>query len=431
MLGGRPLQNLSGDMHGDAALWAIDRLDLRAPGSTRIAFNAARAPVAASGNFSGVLDIDCSDPDVLFAWLQGKNDIVRRTQKPLHLNGDVSVTRDRVAIDQLKAEIEGGTVEGRVAVVSLSPGPSARVEAALKAERLDLDAAAAFVRSLAGPDANWPDEAAISLDIGHAISAGQELRPFAAKFGYNSKTLSLAQLKFGQPGGVVLEGSGNFDRSDATGHLALNASAASLGQITSMVAPIAPAVAARLDQAATAPGPVRANLALDIARNPGKTTIADARAAFELNAPQLNGTATVTAKPEIAALRGFDLDKLGRNELTVESKFSAERASALLARAARSRSCRRGRRGRGPIRGIGERRVESATAAEREGVGRRHRRRSAGHGRALGDVLKGHRQRESAQHQSCSGVRPQAVRSHRAKHPAVRARLAHGQQAHA
>ena len=331
MLGGRPLQNVSVDMHGDAAPWAIDRMDFRAPGSTQVSFTNVGAASSSANGFSGALDIGCSEPDVLLAWLQGKNDVVRRTQKPLHLNGDVSVTRDRVAIDKLKAEIEGGTVEGRVAVAALSPGPSARVEAALKAERLDLDAAAAFVRSLAGPDANWPDEAAVSLDIGHAVSAGQELRPFAAKFAYNPKTLSLAQLKFGQPGGVVVEGTGNFDRSDATGHLALNASAASLGQITSMVAPLAPSVAARLDQAATAPGPARFKLQLDIGKNAGKATLADARAALELNAPQLNGTAIVTAKPEIAALRALDLDKLGRNELTVESKFSAERADALLA----------------------------------------------------------------------------------------------------
>ncbi len=331
MLGGRPLQNVSVDMHGDAAPWAIDRMDFRAPGSTQVSFTNVGAASSSANGFSGALDIGSSDPDVLLAWLQGKNDVVRRTQKPLHLNGDVSVTHDRVAIDKLKAEIEGGTVEGRVAVASLSPGPSARVEAALKAERLDLDAAATFVRSLAGPDANWPDEAAVSLDIGNAVSAGQELRPFAAKFGYNPKTLSLAQLKFGQPGGVVVEGSGNFDRSDATGHLALNASAASLGQINSMVAPLAPGLAARLDQAATVPGAARLKLQLDIAKNAGKATLADARAAFELNAPQLSGTITVTAKPEIAALRAFDVDKLGRNELTLESKFSAERANALLA----------------------------------------------------------------------------------------------------
>ena len=56
-----------------------------------------------------------------------------------------------------------------------------RVDAELKAERLDLDAATAFARSLAGPQGEWPDEAQLSLDIGRAISAGQELRPLLAK----------------------------------------------------------------------------------------------------------------------------------------------------------------------------------------------------------------------------------------------------------
>jgi len=38
-----------------------------------------------------------------------------------------------------------------------------------------------FARSLAGPQGEWPDEALVSLDIGHAISAGQDLHPFTAK----------------------------------------------------------------------------------------------------------------------------------------------------------------------------------------------------------------------------------------------------------
>ena len=98
----------------------------------------------------------------------------------------------------------------------------------LKAERLDLDAATAVVRSLAGPQAEWPDEAQLSLDIGRAISAGQELRPLVAKIGYGPKTASLEQLKIGRPDNVVLEGAGSFDRVNATGKLALNSSAASL-----------------------------------------------------------------------------------------------------------------------------------------------------------------------------------------------------------
>ena len=50
------------------------------------------------------------------AWLQGRSEVAYRSQKPLRLRGDVSVASDRVAIEAMKAEIDGGAVEGRVAV---------------------------------------------------------------------------------------------------------------------------------------------------------------------------------------------------------------------------------------------------------------------------------------------------------------------------
>ena len=79
-------------------------------------------------------------------------------------------------------------------------------------------------------------KAQLSLDIGRAISAGQELRPLLARLGYAPRNLSLEQLKIGQPDNVMLEGAGNFDRVNATGKLALNSSAASLGRLTSLIA---------------------------------------------------------------------------------------------------------------------------------------------------------------------------------------------------
>ena len=115
----------------------------------------------------------------------------------------------------MKAEIEGSAVEGRMALSSLPAGGGSRFDAELKGDRLDLDAAAALTRSLAGPPGDWPEEAQLSLDIGRAMSAGQELRPFAAKLGYGPKSFSLDQLKIGQPDGVALEGSGKFDRASA------------------------------------------------------------------------------------------------------------------------------------------------------------------------------------------------------------------------
>jgi hypothetical protein len=329
-LGGRPLQNLEADILGDAGSWTIRRLDFRAPGATHVAFDDGGAQPNPSGGFAGALEVDSADPDTLVAWLQGRSEIAYRGQKPLRLRGHVSVNADRIAIERLNAEIDGSAVEGRLAVVHQPSGVS-RFEAALKADRLDLDTASVFARSLAGPQGDWPDQAQLSLEIGRATSAGQELRAFTAKFGYDPKTLILNQLKFGDANGVATEGAGSFDRANASGKLALNSSAASLKQITALIQPLAPSLASRIDAMGAGAGPARLKLTLDVDKNAEHTDRANARAAIDIDSPLLKGITTITAKPEVAALRGIDLEKLRRSEIGVETKLSSERGSALLA----------------------------------------------------------------------------------------------------
>ena len=329
MLGGRPVQNLTGMLHADARSLTIDRLDFRAPGSTQVSLSGTRAGAGAPDSFKSALSVDSSDPDTLVAWLQGRSEVGYRSQKPLRLRGDVGVAADHIAIEAMKAEIDGGAVEGRLAVSTL-PASGSRFDAELKAERLDLDAAAAFVRSLAGPQAEWPDEAQLSLDIGRAASAGQELRPFAAKLGYGPRTITLDQLKIGQADGVTMEGAGHFDRRDATGGLALSAGATSLGQITGLVARFAPTLASRLNAMGAGPGPARLKLALDIGKDAGHADRASARAVLDLDAPQLQGTATVTAEPPVAAMRGVDLDTLRKTQIGIDAKLSSQQGRSLL-----------------------------------------------------------------------------------------------------
>ncbi len=331
MLGGRPLQNLGADLRADAKSWMIDRLDFRAPGATLVSLTGAVAQPGPSANFKGALSVESGDPDMLTAWLQGRGEVTYRNQKPLRLRGDLRVTADRIAIEAMNAEIDGGALEGRVAVSNQTASGGSRLDAELKAERLDLDAATAFARSLAGPQAEWPDEARLALDIGRATSAGQELHPFTAKLGYDPKTISLEQLKIGEAGGVMMEGAGNFDRDNATGKLALNAGAASLDQITGLIAPFAPALASRLNAMEAIPGPAHLELTLDLDKNSEHAGRANARAVFDLDTPQLKGVTTITAKPDIAALRGIDLDALRRSEIGIESKLSTERGRSLLA----------------------------------------------------------------------------------------------------
>lgn len=329
MLGGRPLQDVAAELHSDANAWTVRRLEFRAPGTTRVSMSGANAPAAASDSFRAALNVELSDPDTLVAWLQGRNEVIYRNQKPLRLRGDVSVATDRVAIEAMKAEIDGGAVEGRIALSRASGG--SRFDAELKAERLDLDAATAFARSLAGPQGEWPEQVQLSLDIGRATSAGQELRPLTAKFGYGPKTISLDQLKIGRPDSVTMEGAGSFDRVNATGRLALNASAASLGQITGLIGPLAPALASRLNAMGASSGPARVKLALDLEKNPQQADRASARAVIDVDAPQLKGITTITAKPAVAAIHGIDLESLRRSEIGIESKLSSEQGRSLLA----------------------------------------------------------------------------------------------------
>ncbi len=330
MLGGRPLQNFAADLRTDAKSWTVDRLDFRAPGATRVSLSGTSAQSGPSGHFLGALSVESSDPDTLAAWLQGRSEIAFRSQKPMRLRGDVNVASDRVAIDAIKAEIDGGAVEGRIAVASNAAGGGSRLDAELKAERLDLDAATAFVRSLLGPQAEWPEQAQLALDISHALSAGQEFHPLMAKLGYGPKAISLDGLKIGEANGVTVEGAGAFDRINATGKLALNSSAASLGQITGLIAPLAPAFAARLTALGSGPGPARLKLALALDKDSERADRTNAHATFDLDAPQLKGFATITARPEAAALRAIDIDKLQHSEISIESKLSAEKGGALL-----------------------------------------------------------------------------------------------------
>jgi AsmA-like C-terminal region/AsmA family len=330
MLGGRPLQNLEADLNGDAKSWTIRRLDFRAPGMTHVAFNGGATQGDPAQALAGAFDIASSDPDALAAWLQGRSDIAYRGQKPLRLRGNIMIGSGHLAVEGLMAEINGAALEGRVAISYQSSGGS-RLEAALKAEQLDLNSAAAFTRSLAGPQVEWPDQAQLTVDIGRATSAGQELRGFSAKFGYDPKTLILDQLKFGDANGVTTEARGRFDRADATGKLALNSSAGSLKQITALIEPLVPSLVSRIDSMGTGPGPARLKLALEVDKNAEHADRASAHATIELDSPLLKGVTTVTAKPEVAAIRSIDLEKLRGSEIGVESRLASARGSALLA----------------------------------------------------------------------------------------------------
>jgi large subunit ribosomal protein L24 len=334
MLGGRPLQDISAEVHGDDKSWSLRRLEFRAPGATRVSLSDAGANNAGTDRFRVALSVESSDPEALLTWLQGRGDTAYRSQKTLRLRGDVTVAPEGFAVDAMKADIEGGTVEGRAQVTYKQAAHGSRVEADLKAERLDLDAATAFLKSLAGPQGDWPDEGKLSLDVGRAISSGQELSPLLAKLAYSPEKLSLEQLKIGQLENVTLDGAGNFDRVHGTGWFALNSSAASLDRLASLIVPLSPALAARINAMGTSQetsqGPARLKLTADLAAIAGQPDRVQARATVDLDSALVKGVTTITARPAVAAVQAFDLSALRNSDVGIESKLSSEQGRALL-----------------------------------------------------------------------------------------------------
>src|SRR4030081_1329553 len=70
MLGGRPLQNFAADLHSETKSRTIDRLEFRAPGTTRVALGGEIAQPGSSASFKGAVSVDSSDPNTLAGWLQ-------------------------------------------------------------------------------------------------------------------------------------------------------------------------------------------------------------------------------------------------------------------------------------------------------------------------------------------------------------------------
>jgi large subunit ribosomal protein L24 len=328
-LGGRAVQNIAADLRSDPQSWNIDVLEFRAPGTTQVVLSGETRQGRASDGFKGALSIESTDPDAFAAWLQGRGEAAHRAQKPLRLRGDISVSADRVALEAMKTEIAGGALEGRLAYARLATGGS-RFEVQLKGDQLDLDAATALARAFAGPQAEWPDEGLLSLDIGRAVAGNRELRPLVARLGYGPKTISLDQLKIGDANGVAVDSAGSLDRMEGTGKLTLSATSASTRQITELIAPYVPAVAGRLNAVATAQGAARVRLALDLNKDAAHPDHASARAMLDIDAPQLKGVTTVTAAPAIAELRALNAEALARTEIGFESKLSSEQGGSLL-----------------------------------------------------------------------------------------------------
>lgn len=326
-LGARPVQAVAIDLRANTREWWVDRFEFRAPGSSRVAMTGRINQPGDSASFSGSLNLEAGDPEGFALWLQGHSDNAYRSSRPLKASGDLVVSRERVSVDGLKAEVDGRPVEGRFAL-AVTDGRS-KLDAALKAERLDFDASAAFARALGGALKTWPDEAALDFDIAQLNVSGQAFRPVLARLTYDAKAVSLERLRIGDADGVAIDGNGAFDRTAATGRMDLGATSATLDPLARLIAPLAPEFSRRIAAIPSGAGNVWIGLTLELDKPQGDRV--GLRTSLDIHAPQVKGVLTAAMTPPISVLRDLDADALGRNEAALTATFSADRGDALLA----------------------------------------------------------------------------------------------------
>ncbi|WP_328516573.1 hypothetical protein [Tardiphaga alba] len=150
------------------------------------------------------------------------------------------------------------------------------------------------------------------------------MRPFSVQVGYDPKTLTLDRFKVGEPTGLMLDGSGSFDRNDVTGKLMLSAGASSLAQAINVVSPVAPRLAERLRAMPAVAGAVKFKLGLDVAKASPSSDRANASAVLDIDAPQMKGSISSKVSPTLVALRGFDVAALSGSELLWDARLTGQ-----------------------------------------------------------------------------------------------------------
>jgi len=282
MLAGATLTGVRGDVRAEAGAWSLDTVEFRAPGATQVRASGDLKLAAGAVEFTGPASIDSADPKTLIAWLEGRLDAPRPTAGALRARGDVTLGGDRLAVEDLRAEFDRKTIEGRFAYAFATAQRPARLDAALTAPEIDLDGAIAFAdKALAGSSFKRPGEIELALDFGRARYAGIEAKGATANLKLDAGGLLVERLAVADFGGAALTASGRIDATAPSwrGSMALGLEAKQLTGVTALAARFAPGAAGTLQTLTRRAASAKLTAKLDVA--PASTGV-DAKTAARL-----------------------------------------------------------------------------------------------------------------------------------------------------
>lgn len=281
-LGGAALQTVRGTVAtGTAAApdgVTLDGIELRAPGLTQVRLSGTLAAAGPDLAFAGPVSLDSGDPRALSAFLEGRSDASSKdaaakdgAQKPigmLRAKGDVTLDRDRFAVEGLSVEIDRKAVEGRFAYTRPAAGRPARLDATFTAAEIDIEGAAGLVAgALSGTRAEWPREATLAVTAGKAVWGRVVADRVDAKLGYDGQGLTIDRLVVGDLRGASLDASGRIDTSITApqGAVTLLLKAPRSDALVALAGELAPDQAATLRRYASSLGAAELRAKLEVA----------------------------------------------------------------------------------------------------------------------------------------------------------------------
>jgi len=326
-LGGAAIQSLRGDLKIDQATWTLEGLEFRAPGAAEVKIAGQFNFLRDAPTFTGPIDVASADPRALLGWLEGRSDLPAAAAKPFTARGEVTLGREKVAIERLQAEFERKGVEGRLAYAWATASRKARLDAELRAAELDVDAMLDFAKvALGGTMLDRPGEMALALDLGRAKIAGLDARDAKARLKFDGEGLHIERLAFADLGGIKLDASGRIDlvAGSPRGNIALDADARELSAVSALFVKFAPDFSATLRQTIGGLGPAKLHASLNLEQEPPRR--GSARTSARLGLEGSAGGLRVSLKTEAT---GGAADILN-SEMKFEGRVEAADDGALI-----------------------------------------------------------------------------------------------------
>ena len=265
VLAGDVVQDVRIEAEPQAGGWRLAKAAARLPGDTSVSLSGAIAFADAAPGFAGPLDFSTGDLPTLRRWLSGGLNVGVAPARRVAVKGDVTARIDGIAIDEADLTVDGAHSKGRVAWRAAADGAAARMEAALDAEKLDLDALG-IDRLVAHVLGDRSTDLVLALDAKELTFAGVRMRDVSIDGASSGEGFELTRLSVRDAGGAQVTGSGRIGpASDGPrGRLSFHVDAPRLAPLLTLGRALgAPEDAlVALDRRAAAIAPVK--LALDL-----------------------------------------------------------------------------------------------------------------------------------------------------------------------